>query len=109
MKKGTNMMVETDNHASQIRSTPKLGVVTLSDGVYVQDGNWFRAAYGWLKIVTDAEWGEGFRSSEKWSLFVYCDAAGETLKAIIPGCGVRAVVFGACPQSSVVFFDATQE
>jgi len=68
------------------------GIVTTTDWIYAEDGQQRKAffCHRW-EIKTDAEMPiEGFRSSERWSLFAI-DVKGN-VRMIIPGCKVIAFV-----------------
>jgi hypothetical protein len=69
------------------------GIASLSTGFYDLDGMWRTAAYGFLRVVTDKEWGPNFHSTERWQLLVSADEKSEAV-LIIPGCSVKGIVVG---------------
>lgn len=68
--------------------------MTMVEGFYKPDGTWCSGVvHGYIKLVTDKEFKEGFHSTEKWQLLVY---GSEDIKGlprmIIPGCKVRVLI-----------------
>lgn len=77
------------------------GIVTLSNAVYTCDGTYSCAIHGFLVTKTDEELSsedQKFRSSEKWTLFIYSDRAlmetGLPPSYIVPGCNVKGIAVG---------------
>ena len=70
------------------------GTVTIMDWLYTAKGCRYLSVYGFLRVVRDQDWGEGFRSVEKWQLLVYSTPNTETTDPVVvlPGCQVRGVV-----------------
>ena len=68
--------------------------VTMVEGFYKPDGVWCKGCvHGYVRLVTDREFKEGFHSSEKWQLLVYSNEDIRGLpRMIIPGCKVRVSI-----------------
>ena len=70
--------------------------VTMEDGFYKPDGIWCNGiVHGFIKLVTDKEFKEGFHSTEKWQLLVYGNENVSKPRMIIPGCKVRVSILWA--------------
>lgn len=71
---------------------PFYGVVTLNDWATSEDGRNFKAVKGYMSVITDAQVGQGFRSSERWSLIIWASRDKSSIKVILPGCRVHCIV-----------------
>jgi len=70
------------------------GTVSMVDGFYHPDGHWIKGCvHGYIRLTIDKELGEGFRSTEKWQLWIYANSTVKQPAMIIPGCKVRTIVF----------------
>ena len=90
------------------RARADWGIVTLGQSVCAPDGTWWGAVFGFVEIVTDKEWGDGFRSSERWQAIIHpTDSVFVGKCFIIPGCMVKGIVITQGPPPHGVY-DSTR-
>lgn len=83
---------------SALDSFRRIGVITAANWTMAPDGETYM--YFWCanwRVTTDKEFGDGFRSSERWQLLAR--DLGGTVLAVFPGCQVKG--FSVCHRDSV--------